>query len=115
MPRAFYRVPLAAWTETLAAESGGTEIARNTRSVYVLAPSHPAPALDAAGGTCLGTRLSELGATADQFTVARVRRLDGDELVEIAVPTLQILADDDVLETGLPALVFAGDDPADYQ
>lgn len=119
MPRALYRIPVAAWA---AGEFGSVAVAirRVLTQMYVLAAKDPCPELEAAGATRLDTRLARLtSAIRAHFSCARVRRtetVDGvPTLVERLVSTADVLGDDTVLEADLPRVIIAGDDPAEYR
>jgi hypothetical protein len=122
--RAFYRVPVAAWDATtdpgtLTRPGDCIECSRTTKSVYVLAPADPHPALDALGATRLGARLSELTATdAKRFTRTPVQvpftGADGAKgTTEALKPSSEVTATDVVSGPVVLAALFAGDDPAD--
>lgn len=122
MKRAFYVIPEATWDDPTVVRPGDVaEVSRTTGLVCILAPSDPHPALEELGGLALGNRLSELEPEERQyFAAVKVRRAAGRDAgagVELlTIPATELTAaDEETGEPELPRLIFAGDDPADYQ
>lgn len=115
MRRAFYSVPVG---KLAAGEQvpDAVEVRRNSTSAYLLSAVDPNPYLEALGATRLGWRLRELTSTQrSNYLVTQVERVtDEGETETLLVRSADVEVDDTIVAADVMAVMFAGDEPVDY-
>ena len=112
MTRSFYRIPRAAWLDKDGNKAFGNVVVydQTAQNLFVIAAEEDRPDL-ARVGTLLGKAVRELTTT----NQARFLRVDVDrDGVRIQVKAADKRPTDVEVRTEVPAVIWMGDDPADY-